>query len=146
MLSGSTPDFRAIFEQSPVNYVVVDTQWRIVAMTDGYLKMAMRQRSDLLGRNIFDAFPDDPNDPEANGTSVLRAGLEQAMKSKKAEWLPGAQRYPLARPASEGGGYEERWFRALNAPILDESGVVQYVIHGNEDVTEAMCDRQGEDT
>lgn len=140
-MSESAPDFRAIFEQSPVNYIVVDTEWRIVAMTDGYLEMAMRKREELVGRNVFEAFPDDPNDPEAKGTAVLRAGLEQAARSKKAEWLPGAQRYPIARPADQGGGYEERWFRALNAPVLDASGEVRYVIHGNEDVTEAMRER-----
>ena len=132
------PDYRAIFEQSPANYVVVDTNWCVVAATDGYLSMALRTRDELLGLNIFDAFPDDPNDPNAKGTQVLRAGLEQAVASKKAEWLPGAQRYPIPRREEDGGGFEVRWFRAVNAPVLDAEGLVQYVIHGNEDVTDSM--------
>lgn len=133
-----TPDFRAIFEQAPVNYVVVDTDWRITAVTDGYLAMTMRTRQELLGRSIFEAFPDDPDDPDAKGTRVLRAGLEQALSSKKAEWLPRVQRYPIPRSVEHGGGFEERWFRAVNAPILDSDGSVQYVIHGNEDVTDSI--------
>lgn len=137
-LSESTPDFRAIFEQAPANYVVVDTQWRIAAVTDGYLAMTMRTREELTGKNIFEAFPDDPNDPEAKGTQVLRAGLEHAARTKKTEWLPGVQRYPIPRPAEQGGGFDERWFRAVNSPVLDADGVVRYVIHGNEDVTESV--------
>ena len=135
------PDFQRIFEQAPVNYVVVDNDWQVVAATDGYLKMAMRTREELIGRNILEAFPDDPNDPEAKGTEKLRSGIEQARQSGTAEWLPGAVRYPIARPDEQGGGYEERWFRALNAPIFNEAGNVIYVIHGNEDVTSEMTDK-----
>lgn len=135
-VSDTSPDFKAIFEQVPANYVVVDMNWRIVAVTDGYLQMTSRKRDDLVGEIIFNAFPDNPNDPSANGTSVLRQALETAAKSKAAEWLPGAQRYPVERRPEDGGGFEERWFRAVNAAVLDESGTVSFVIHGNEDVTE----------
>lgn len=132
------PNFQRIFEQSPVNYVVVDNNDNIVAATDGYLSMTMRTRDELIGHNIFAAFPDNPEDPEAKGTEKLRSGIEQARHTGHAEWLPGAVRYPLARPAEQGGGYDERWFRALNAPIFNDAGEVAYVIHGNEDVTDAM--------
>ncbi|MET3936984.1 PAS domain-containing protein [Arthrobacter sp. OAP107] len=131
-----SPDFQTIFEQAPVNYVVVDDEWRIVAATNGYLAMAMRTREGLIGQNILEAFPDNPDDPEAKGTEALRSGIEQAKETRKAEWLPGAVRYPIARPEDQGGGYEERWFRALNAPVFDGDGNVVYVIHGNEDVTD----------
>nr|ACJ12442.1 hypothetical protein [Rhodococcus sp. T104] len=138
-MTSHTPDFQAIFEQAPVNYVVVDNDYRIVAATDGYLAMAMRTRDALIGRNIFEAFPDNPNDPEAKGTQALKSGIEQARQTGKAEWLPGSVRYPIARPEEQGGGYEERWFRALNAPIFDTEGNVAYVIHGNEDVTDSVA-------
>lgn len=134
----SNRDLEAIFEQSPANLVVVDNDLRIVAATDGYLKMAMRTRDGLIGQMFLEAFPDDPNDPEAKGNSVFISAIDQVRRSKKTEWIPGAVRYPVERPANEGGGYEERWFTAVNAPVLDDNGEVIYVIHGNEDVTDSM--------
>ncbi|MGA9869981.1 MAG: PAS domain-containing protein [Rhodococcus sp. (in: high G+C Gram-positive bacteria)] len=133
----SNLDFAAIFEQSPANLVVVDTDFRIVAATDGYLKMVMRTREELTGKLFVEAFPDDPNDPDAKGNSVFLSAVEGILRNKKTEWIPGAVRYPVERPASEGGGYEERWFTAVNAPVLDENDEVLYVIHGNEDVTDS---------
>jgi PAS domain-containing protein len=128
-------NYRAIFEQSPGNFIVVDPTDTIVAVTDGYLRMTMRTRDGLVGANIYEAFPDDPSDPNARGTAVLRSGIEQAIASRETAWLPSVQRYPIPRPAEQGGGFEERYFRAVNAPVIDDSGDVVYVIHGNEDVT-----------
>lgn len=137
-MTEQNPDFQALFEQSPANFVVVDSDLRVVAATNGYLSMTMRTREQLIGQNILEAFPDDPNDPEAKGTEKLRSGIEEARKSKQTAWLPGIVRYPVKRPDSDGGGFEERYFTAVNAPVFDSNGAVVYVIHGNEDVTASV--------
>ncbi len=41
------PNFRAIFEQSPDRYLVLDPNLRIVAVTDSYLQATMTKREKL---------------------------------------------------------------------------------------------------
>lgn len=130
-------DFRAIFEAAPVSYIVVDTEWRIVAVTDSYCADSMRVRDELLGQNILEAFPDNPDDPDASGTKNFRASLERVVASKETEYMP-IQRYDLQLPAEEGGGWDERYWRPLNAPVVGADGSVAYVIHGVDNVTAAV--------
>ena len=46
------------------------------------------------------------------------------------------QKYDIQRPASQGGGFEERYWSPLNSPVLDKEGNLQYIIHRVEDVTD----------
>src|SRR5919198_5806350 len=71
------PDFRALFEAAPGLYLVLDPDLRIVAASDSYLEATMTRREDILGRNIFDVFPDNPDDPAATGVANLRDSLER---------------------------------------------------------------------
>ncbi len=73
----SSPDFRALFESAPGLYLVLKPDLTIVAATDAYLRVAMTKREEILGRGIFDVFPDNPNDPTATGVSNLRSSLER---------------------------------------------------------------------
>ena len=57
------PDFQALFEATPTPLLVLrPPDWRIVAVNDAYLQATMTRRDELLGRRLFDAFPDDPAD------------------------------------------------------------------------------------
>ena len=47
----------------------------IVAVSDAYLKATRTKREEILGRNIFDVFPDNPADMAADGVSHLNASL-----------------------------------------------------------------------
>jgi PAS domain S-box-containing protein len=46
------------------------------------------------------------------------------------------QKYDIRRPASEGGGFEERYWSPVNAPVFGPDGRMLYIIHRVEDVTE----------
>ena len=64
-LARAAPDFRVAFEAGPALHLVLDPSLRIVAVTDAYLAATMTRREDILGREIFDVFPDNPDDPDA---------------------------------------------------------------------------------
>lgn len=51
-------------------------------------------------------------------------------------------KYDIPRPASQGGGFEVRYWSPLNTPVLDEHGEVIYIIHQTEDVTEQVIEQQ----
>ena len=133
----SSVDFQALFEQAPAPYLVLTCELRIVAVSDAYLRATMTERAQILGRPLFDVFPDNPEDPGANGVANLRGSLEQVLRSGRPDTM-AVQKYDIRRPESEGGGFEARYWSPHNAPVLGPGGDVRYVIHRVEDVTELV--------
>jgi signal transduction histidine kinase/ActR/RegA family two-component response regulator len=129
------PDFRALFEGAPGLYLVLDPELRIVAVSDAYLRATMTRRDEIIGRGIFDVFPDNPDDPNATGVRNLSASLERVRQKRVADTM-AVQKYDIPRPAEEGGGFEERFWSPKNTPVLDEAGGLAYIIHRVADVTE----------
>jgi signal transduction histidine kinase/CheY-like chemotaxis protein len=129
------PDFRALFESAPGLYLVLTRDLEIVAVSEAYLAATMTERSRILGRALFDVFPDNPDDPQATGVANLRASLERVLAFGRADAM-AVQKYDIRRPESEGGGFEERFWSPLNSPVFGEHGEIRYIIHRVEDVTE----------
>jgi signal transduction histidine kinase/CheY-like chemotaxis protein len=128
-------DFRALFEGAPGLFLVLDPDLRIVAVSEAYLAATMIRRDDVLGRGIFDVFPDNPDDPAATGVGNLRASLDRVRKTARADTM-AVQKYDIRRPESEGGGFEVRYWSPVNSPVMDDLRRVRYIIHRVEDVTE----------
>lgn len=126
-------DFRRLFEALPASYIVVDREFHIVAITNFALGAAERRREDIVGVLVTDAFPDNPDNPDANGTEVLKSALQRVLYERTGHVLP-VQRYDI----EVAGSYEERYFKPLNEPVFSTLGEVEYIIHGVEDVTESM--------
>lgn len=127
--------FTRLFEASPAPFLVLapdPERFTITEVNDAYLAATMRTREDLVGRALFDAFPDNPNEPAIGGVSRLRASLERVLASRQPDALPGLK-YDIPRP---DGTFEERWWSPVNSPILDENGEVEAIIHNANDVTE----------
>src|SRR5687767_10394252 len=91
------PDFRTLFESAPGLYLVLTPDFVIVAASDAYLRATMTTRETVLGRGIFDVFPDNPADPSATGAARLRASLERVLRDGAADVMP-VQKYDIRRP------------------------------------------------
>jgi signal transduction histidine kinase len=124
------PQFR-LLEAAPGAYLVLDPDLVIVAVTDAYLRATMTVREEIVGRELFDVFPDNPNDPAATGTRNLAASLDIVLRTGAAHAM-AVQKYDIRRP--ESGEFEERYWKPLNTPVVID-GVVAYIIHSVEDVT-----------
>lgn len=107
----------------------------IVAVSDAYVSATRTQRDQILGRGIFDVFPDNPDDPAATGVANLRASLDRVLTTRAFDAM-AVQKYDIRRPDSEGGGFEERFWSPVNYPVFGPRGEVAYIIHRVEDVTE----------
>lgn len=131
-------DFRALFESAPTPLLVVaPAGFRIVAVNDAYLRTTMTTRADILGCDIFDVFPDNPDDPKATGVHNLRASLQRVIETRRADAM-AVQQHDIRRPQAEGGGFEERWWSPINMPVFDHEGAVALIIQRIEDVTEIV--------
>jgi signal transduction histidine kinase len=131
-------NFEALFHAAPAPFLVVTApDFTIVAVNDAYLHATMTERAAILGRGLFDVFPDNPADPTATGVRNLRASLERVVAGRRADRM-AVQKYDIRRPAAEGGGFEERWWSPVNAPVLGPDGAVMSIIHHVVDVTEVV--------
>ncbi|WP_441286631.1 ATP-binding protein [Sorangium sp. KYC3313] len=131
----ASPDFRALFEGLPGCYLVLRPDFTVIAVSDAYVQATSTRREELLGRDIFDAFPDNPDDPHATGTRNLRASLERVLETRAPDSM-AVQKYDIQRPGAEEGGFEERYWSPMNSPVVGPDGDVAYIIHRVEDVTE----------
>jgi signal transduction histidine kinase/ActR/RegA family two-component response regulator len=128
------PDFRMLFESVPDLYLVLTPDLTIVAVSDAYLQATMTTREEILGRGLFEVFPDNPNDPVATGVRNLRSSLRRVVRNRTADSM-AVQKYDIRRPESEGGTFEERYWSPLNTPVFGPDGKIAYIIHRVEDVT-----------
>ncbi|MBL8796325.1 MAG: PAS domain S-box protein [Planctomycetia bacterium] len=127
-------DFRLLFESAPGMYLVLATDFRIVAASDAYLRATMTERQQIEGQGIFEVFPDNPTDSAATGVRNLRASLERVMQLRVADAM-AVQKYDVLRPESAGGGFEERFWSPVNTPAFGRDNQIVYIIHRVDDVT-----------
>jgi PAS domain S-box-containing protein len=130
-------DFRVLFESAPGLYLVLTPDLKIVAVSNEYLRATMTERQAILGRGIFEVFPDNPDDPTATGVRNLSDSLNRVLRNKVPDTM-AVQKYDIRRPDSEGGDFEARYWSPVNSPVLGVGGKVEYIIHRVEDVTEFL--------
>jgi PAS domain S-box-containing protein len=128
-------DYKALFEQSSASVVMMDTDFTILAVSDTFTKATKTIREDIVGRNIFDVFPDNPNDSTANGENTIRASLNRVLTTKTPDRL-AVVRYDIPNPESEHGEFITKYWRPRHSPVFDELNNVKYIIQQAEDVTE----------
>lgn len=128
-------DYIKIFEQSPELMLVIDASFIIVAASDDFIRKTKTTRERITGQDIFHVFPSNPDNTNGNGEITIRASFNRVIKNKTADTLP-VVRYDIPKPASEGGGFETKYWKVVNSPILDNNNNVKYIIQRSDDVTE----------
>ncbi|KAF7600706.1 MAG: two-component system response regulator [Candidatus Dactylopiibacterium carminicum] len=131
-----TPEYERLFDAAPGLYLVLDPQLRIVAVNQAYARATKTRREDILGKGIFEVFPDNPDDPEAEGVRNLRVSLMRVLQTGQVDAMP-VQKYDIRKPPEEGGGFEVRYWSPINTLVL--------VIEDNPDmnafITSALSER-----
>ncbi|MFF8846437.1 PP2C family protein-serine/threonine phosphatase [Streptomyces sp. NPDC015127] len=127
-------DYAALFTATPSPYLVLDPDLVIVEVNRAYLEATGRSRESLIGQYVFDAFPDNPADPDADGVRNLSASLRRVLATGQPDTI-ALQRYDIP-VMGKRGTFEERWWSPVNTPILGPDGNVVWIIHRVEDVTE----------
>ncbi|MCD6013191.1 MAG: domain S-box protein [Flavipsychrobacter sp.] len=127
-------DFHKVFEASPNLYLLLSPDLTIVGGSDAYMNATLTRRDDIVGRGLFEVFPDNPDDPSADGVSNLTHSLNTVL-TRKQPHIMSIQKYDIR---NADGVFEERYWSPLNTPVLDERNEVIYIIHRVEDVTELV--------
>ncbi|QHT66253.1 PAS domain-containing protein [Rhodocytophaga rosea] len=136
LISALTPEMLHIFETLPDLYLILSPDLLILTASDSYLEATFTQRNAIVGRHIFEVFPDNPQTPEANAVLNLRASLLEVLATKKPHQM-AIQHYDVPDP-SQRERFIERYWAPLNTPVLDKQGEVSYIIHKVVNVTEQV--------
>lgn len=129
------PDYRLLFERVPIIFLVLDATFTIIAVNDAHGRATHTRREDVVGRHLFEVFPDNPNDPSANGLDSLRASLLRVLKTKRPDRMRRLK-YDIRNRRPGSDGFEERYWDVLNVPILGDDDYVKWILNTATDVTE----------
>ncbi len=135
-------EIRQVFEASPHPYLILrpDAAFTIAAVNDRYLAATGTRRAELVGRGVFQVFPDDPDDPETTSVRDLRVSLDRVLRERVQD-IMGVQKYDI--PATDGGGgFKVKYWSPVNTPVFGNDGQVTFIIHHVEDVTEFILSQQ----
>lgn len=131
-LRGSRAELQCLFDSLPGLYLVLTPTFKIVGVSDAYLAATLTTREGIMGRGLFEVFPDNPDDPMADGVSNLRASLNRVLQNGMADTM-AIQKYDVRRT---DGTFEERYWSPVNSPLIDADGNVSHIIHRVEEVTD----------
>ncbi|TYC66721.1 PAS domain S-box protein [Streptomyces sp. CB01881] len=132
-MPGPDIDYTAVFQAVPSPMLVMTRGLVMVDANEAYLKVSGRSREELIGRNVFDVFPDNPADPGASGTRNLRASLERVLATGLRDSM-ALQKYDVENP-DRPGAFEERYWSPVNSPVIGPDGQVTLIVHRVEEVT-----------
>ncbi len=130
----SSDHYRRVFEALPGAFLLLlpDPAFTIAGVSDEYLRATLRERGELVGRPVFDVFPDNPATPEANATANLRRSLQRVIDTGQSDVM-AVQRYDVPRP--DGSGFEMRYWSPANAPVFLADGSLLCIVHRVDNVT-----------
>ncbi|MFH8681824.1 PP2C family protein-serine/threonine phosphatase [Streptomyces lydicus] len=135
-MNGTPIDYEAVFRVLPGGLLLLSPEFVIRDVNETLLHRAGRDRHQLIGRYLFDVFPENPADPDASGTRNLLASLERVVATGERDTM-ALQRYDIEAPGRPGV-FQERYWSPVNSPVLDADGRVRLIVHRVEDVTEIV--------
>ncbi|MEU0199638.1 MULTISPECIES: SpoIIE family protein phosphatase [unclassified Streptomyces] len=129
-------DYAAVFQALPGMVALLTPELVYADVNEEFVRVSGRPREQLVGRYLFDVFPDNPNDPAATGVRNLEASLYRVLATGERDTM-ALQRYDVQDP-ERPGEWEERYWSPVNAPLLGPDGKVMLIVHRVEEVTELI--------
>ncbi|MEH0581682.1 PP2C family protein-serine/threonine phosphatase [Streptomyces sp. B21-108] len=134
-------DYAAVFQALPGMVALLTPGLVYADANEEFLRVTGRKREQMVGRHLFDVFPDNPNDEAATGMRNLEASLRRVLVTGERDTM-ALQRYDV-ESAERPGEWEERYWSPVNAPVHGPDGSVVLLVHRVEEVTELIRARGG---
>jgi hypothetical protein len=132
------PDFNELFHSQPGLYLILNPDLVIVNASEEYLEATLSSRRDIIGCYLFDMFPNNPNDPEANGAGNLRASLARCGEHGGVDQMP-VQKYDVQDRVAKDKTWVEKYWAPRNLAVRGrDSAEVTHLVHQVEDLTETI--------
>jgi PAS domain S-box-containing protein len=131
---GPALEYAHLFEASPSPYLIMTADFTIITVNRAYADATMIDPQAVVGQPMFEIFPDNPDDPHADGVRNLRRSLQAVVDTGRPDAL-ALQRYDVRAP---DGQFVERYWSPVNTPVLADDGSVAFIIHRVQDVTDLV--------
>ncbi|WP_244623676.1 PAS domain-containing protein [Bradyrhizobium cosmicum] len=130
---GLREQFLPDFNRSPQRYILLDPGpgLQIVDINVAYAKATLTDRGSVVGRSLFEVFPDNPDEPLADGVSNLYASLRTVAQTGRSHAM-AVQRYDIR---DTDRSFIERHWWPINSAIHHQDGRLAFLLHQVEDVT-----------
>ncbi|HLY79081.1 MAG TPA: HWE histidine kinase domain-containing protein [Caulobacteraceae bacterium] len=138
------PDFRAVFEASPQPLLLVAAdppRYTMLAVNLAHALAFATTPQALTGLGVLEVFGPDPEPEAAEFRDAIQASFESVLATKAANQM--AVR-PYAVQTAEGVTVERYW-SAINSPMLGPDGAVTHIVSAVQDVTGEVLERRSEE-
>ena len=121
-------DYAAVFQALPGMVALLTPELVYADANEEFLRVTGRNREQLMGRYLFDVFPDNPNNPPRPACATFRRRCCRVLATGERDAM-ALQRYDVAGP-ERPGEWEERYWSPVNAPVLGPDGRVVLLCTG----------------
>ncbi|MGP4006797.1 SpoIIE family protein phosphatase [Streptomyces sp. 4N124] len=134
-------DYEAVFKGLPGMVALLTPELVYADVNEDFLRISGRKREQVVGRYIFDVFPENPDNPTSKGMHNVQTSMRRVVATGERDTM-ALQRYDVESP-ERPGQWEERYWSPVNAPVFGPDGTVVLVVHRVEEVTELIRARGG---
>jgi len=128
--------FRETYSASPKLASLIDPAPGLVFVeaNETYSLSTGLSHDEIVGQSLFARFPQNPDDPAADGLHNFFMSLRKVAASGRSDTME-LLRYDIPDP---DGTYRERYWRPTTSPVTDEAGHLVFLLQEVEEVTEEI--------
>jgi PAS domain S-box-containing protein len=139
----STPasvDYKQLFSHLPDKYFVIEPQppYTFLAANEAYATMVDKPLDKIIGRPLFDVFPDLSEQAIKTGKGDLELSFERCIQTKKPDAMD-IIRYDIPNPDDQ---FEIRYWQVTHYPVLDRQNKVIAILQAPHDITAMVTTRK----
>jgi PAS domain-containing protein len=136
VVTGPEIEYATVYRQLPVPVLLLTPDFVIADANLAFLQAMGRNRGEVLGWDVFDAFPGNPSDPGATGVRNSIASMRRVLATGKPEAME-FQAYDVEVPGSPGV-FARRYWSGVIAPVFGPDGSIVLIASCGEDVTDRL--------
>lgn len=125
MSADEAVDFGDVFRHAPSSYMILDRELRYINVNECYCTVVGMPRDALIGRKVFDVFPE-----EGERLDRFKEAFERAVDGERNCVVRQLYRMPDA-----DGTMRDVWWTCHHEPVRDLSGRICGVLQNANDVT-----------
>ena len=130
--------YLSIFKAIPLPAILIRANapdFTVEDCNDAYTEMSGKSVKELVGNNLFELFPNNPEDPISNSVEELTKLFNEVIETGR-ENSKNIQRYDIE--VGNSGIFEERYYNQKHTPVFNENGKVEYILQVVEEVTDKV--------
>lgn len=123
-------NFEVLFESLPGLFLILLPDLTIAAASELFLNATGIIRNAIVGKQLFEVFPENPDDNSVNGIFFLRESLNHVLKMKAEHTMLLQKRTVF----NKDGSFDIKYWQPVNKPVLNNNGEIIYIIHSIKDI------------